>query len=1083
MSLNTSKKRKIYKTIFSILLGIYFMFIHPKLINAQTPLFQDDFNNGGASDWEEYHPWGDWYVENKEYVGTVQLQASPGEQPSYAIAGDKSWQDYSFQVDIKGTEGIDKVILFRINEHDNAYKLNLRSGYHAGGNDISLGKRLPVGTSGGSLLRRESFINFQNTKYRVKVDVKNETNGVLIKVFIDTDNSPILQYLDKVDPIRNGAIGLEVWPGGYSSGANLRTTTHYDNVSVTTLPEGFPTPSPLPILKVSDIKQYDPLWKDKEYDRASEWAPSMDTIERWGCGLTSATIVLQYHGFSINPDELNDWLNDEPDGYIRNGLLNWLAVSRFTYQNTTGNSPTLEFRRYGTSSTTLEEELNAERPPILGLAGHFIVVKGKQDSDFLINDPDSTSTLLSQVETDREVNYSAIYSYLTSNTDLSYIMLVVDSDITLEIYNSDDQSVGNFYPNEFLEDDFGNNESEHLNIFLLPTPADGVYKVEATGLAGSYQLDSYLYNKQGIVQIVPLEGIIIGEDQSDKYLMTIGETSTIEQIITEDPQDEYPLVGHLSARVTSVTTNKDYYKEGDALGIEVQVTNDGELVLDPTKEKLTINIKNSNGWISGSFREQQKLDLDPGESETFTFYTSPQFIPKSWSEGNYTVSTTIYSTRASPLGYLPGGQSSNTQFIVDKIRPVITWNNPLNGSLLGDNVELNVNCDGTDGPCDYVNFWWFEVEGWADNSTKRYHQIWEDGNFFSWILDSVTPELANGNTGDKLDGDYTLRAATKDKAGNYSHSEIQVVFDNTSPNVPINLGFNVPPGDYSEPRPETDVACGEYTNENQISHHWTDESESGAVLYQRQWQYPGGSTWHGAEEWETSYTNYRSFGGGEGAEGLWGVRVRARDLADNWSEWSKACVVIYDKTSPSSFFTSPSDGGIFGGPEGESIHIVGFSTDKLVNTIDYTEIYYQLSGSEDKWKLLETFMNEGEDEPFNWETYWIPEEDGAYDFRAIATDRAGNVEKTAYIYGVIYDTTDPELSWTSPVENTVISGTTVILSVATDNLSGFDSVTYLSQREGEVGWHEIDTLTNSPYKYDWDTTDWLIFHQKLQVTQ
>lgn len=323
------------------------------------------------------------------------------------------------------------------------------------------------------------------------------------------------------------------------------------------------------------------------------------------------------------------------------------------------------------------------------------------------------------------------------------------------------------------------------------------------------------------------------------------------------------------------------------------------------------------------------------------------------------------------------------------------------------------------------------------------------------------------------EGIYNIKASAEDTAGNVEESAHanNITYDITAPDTPENLGFNVPPGDYSEPRPETDVACGEYTNENQISHHWTDESESGAVLYQRQWQYPGGSTWHGAEEWQTPYTNYRSFGGGEGAEGLWRVRVRVRDLADNWSEWSEACTVIYDNTSPNSFFTSPSGGRIFGGPEEEPIYIAGHSTDELVETVDYTEIHYRVSEPEDEWQLLETFVNEGGNEPFYWETYWKPEKDGIYDFRAIATDKAGNVEETAYVYGVIYDTTDPELSWTKPAEDTIISGTTIILSVATDNLSGVDSVTYYYQREGEVDWHKIATLTSSPpYETSWDTT-------------
>ena len=498
---------------------------------AQNILFQDSFEDGNADGWTEYSPQGKWYFEDGEYVGTV-VNNHPLQQ-SYSIAGDQTWTNYSFSVTVKGTEGVDKVILFRINEERNAYKLNLRSGFLASeGNDLKLAKRLPIGTGNHKLLKSVSYENHPHIPYELRVDLKNEANGVSIKVFIN--NSLILEYLDQDDPIQNGAIGLEVWPGIYSSGENLRTTTHYDDVLVTTLPGSSPTPSPSPILDVPDIKQYDPLWKDKEYDRASEWAPGMDTIERWGCGLTSATMVLQYHGFPVNPDELNDWLNGESDGYIRNGLLNWLAVSRYTYQNIIEDSPpTLEFRRYDASPIALEKELNAKRPPILGLSGHFVVAKGKQDLDFLINDPDSTNTLLSFVEANREADFSAIYSYLPSSTNLSYIMLVVDSDITLEVYNSDDQSVGNFYPDEFLEDDFGNNESEHLNIFLLPEPKDDIYRIEATGTSGAYQLVSYLYNEEGEVKINSFGGLI-DEGQTDEFLITINDTSEMEPHISID---------------------------------------------------------------------------------------------------------------------------------------------------------------------------------------------------------------------------------------------------------------------------------------------------------------------------------------------------------------------------------------------------------------------------------------------------------------------------------------------------------------------------------------------------------------------
>ncbi|MFW5719678.1 MAG: hypothetical protein ACOCXT_01465 [Candidatus Dojkabacteria bacterium] len=114
--------------------------------------------------------------------------------------------------------------------------------------------------------------------------------------------------------------------------------------------------------------------------------------------------------------------------------------------------------------------------------------------------------------------------------------------------------------------------------------------------------------------------------------------------------------------------------------------------------------------------------------------------------------------------------------------------------------------------------------------------------------------------------------------------------------APENLGFNVPAGDYATPRPDVEVTCGGYVNQNLISHHWT--SVTGAVRYQRQWQYPGSSTWQGAENWTTPYSNYRTLGGNPGVEGEWTFRVRAQDADGNWSGWSDTCLLNYDRTAP-----------------------------------------------------------------------------------------------------------------------------------------------------------------------------------------
>ena len=59
---------------------VSFILVPPK-IRAQEILFQDDFNDGNASGWEEHHPWGDWNVEGKKYIGTVEFLGQP-EKPS-----------------------------------------------------------------------------------------------------------------------------------------------------------------------------------------------------------------------------------------------------------------------------------------------------------------------------------------------------------------------------------------------------------------------------------------------------------------------------------------------------------------------------------------------------------------------------------------------------------------------------------------------------------------------------------------------------------------------------------------------------------------------------------------------------------------------------------------------------------------------------------------------------------------------------------------------------------------------------------------------------------------------------------------
>lgn len=300
----------------------------------------------------------------------------------------------------------------------------------------------------------------------------------------------------------------------YHTGGVISGTGYTNSVFYTPISDIVP---PSTNLIVPDLKQNDPLWKDNEYDTASEWS-STPSIERWGCALTSASMVLSYHGHSINPGILNSWLNGQTDGYLRNGLLNWLAISRYSKLNSSQDSPSLEFSRLTPTDDNLNTELESERPPIVRVPGHFVVVTGKNNSDYLVNDPASTNTILSDIEDDRNGDYSQINTYTPSNTDLSYLMFLVDRNVLLQVYDpTGNEIVDHVYVQDPIENDSEEDvfSGEILNEFLYAKPQDGIYKVVLSG-EGNFSFDSYLYDENGGVKVLQINGVI--DDQKTYFL-------------------------------------------------------------------------------------------------------------------------------------------------------------------------------------------------------------------------------------------------------------------------------------------------------------------------------------------------------------------------------------------------------------------------------------------------------------------------------------------------------------------------------------------------------------------------------------
>jgi hypothetical protein len=129
-------------------------------------------------------------------------------------------------------------------------------------------------------------------------------------------------------------------------------------------------------------------WWDDLYDHTTS------TIGLSGCALTAVAQVITKQGFNKNPGELNDLLNNAPNGFTVDGLVNPDIVkikanleygvykdskeSRMLAQLQNENPVMLHL-------WSLKERVSGERP------SHFVVVVGKCGDTIYINDPGHSS--------------------------------------------------------------------------------------------------------------------------------------------------------------------------------------------------------------------------------------------------------------------------------------------------------------------------------------------------------------------------------------------------------------------------------------------------------------------------------------------------------------------------------------------------------------------------------------------------------------------------------------------------------------------------------------------------------------------
>lgn len=321
----------------------------------------------------------------------------------------------------------------------------------------------------------------------------------------------------------------------------------------------------------------------------------------------------------------------------------------------------------------------------------------------------------------------------------------------------------------------------------------------------------------------------------------------------------------------------------------------------------------------------------------------------------------------------------------------------------------------------YVGLWNFEYPpAYSTSPITAFHNNFYSNNTHAVDdrSDSVWDDGTEGNTWD----DYTGIDLDGDGVGD-THLPYQIINYTGIPpyaadNYPLTTNFITVPAFVSPPNDPVNPVIAAIVD-------WTD---SNGTFPPFQYEFQGFSdpnyttltwnpgTWLSVSEISTAGV----------PDGLYYIRVRARDNEGNTSAWSNdpgdPYGILLDNTDPETTLSSPANNSYWNTP----ISIIGNSIDY----IDYVEIFYRLSGSVDPWTIITTLTNGGGINPYGWSYDWNPNTipaaappgEGTYDIQALATDILGRTESNGYAQNITFDITDPVPVITQPNNNDIIGG-------------------------------------------------------------
>lgn len=760
----------------------------------------------------------------------------------------------------------------------------------------------------------------QNKEYTIKIE-KNSPS--IYSIFFDGE---LVDYITSSKPIKSVWFGNpQVW-----NGSGEWPTIEIDDLIINN--DTPPRYNSFPF-----YSQLDPLWASDEYDHASSWAEEGSReMEEWGCAVTSAAMILTKHEINspnnnetTTPQLLNNWLKNEPDGYIRNGLTNWLAISRYTHlSEQAGYAPySLEYERAGFDSELASEKLTGD--PSIPLItrdnnSHFLSIYGEDTDNWLIADPlEIESTQIAK----SDANYQNMGIYTPSHTDLSYMMFVTEPGVSVHLYDSAGNELAIESETESLEG------GVEVQVIYYRQPTTGEYRLV---IEGEGEIELYFYNQDGEVEqlvdelgegekkawsvdyrkddsdvvdtaelditppavptlLSPTDGSLV---KPDGLILDWDDVSDESLPVTYNyrsswlPSGNYGPVstGTNSQINASASADRTYYwqvQACDGVGNCSEWSEPWKITIDgtaPTAPEIANPPQDSyqttqpilNDWndvydLNGIDYYRIEYDYDDHHSFSNAPYrttTASQrnHTPQLWEQGGVSYRVQAYDKAGNE-----GAWSEWRHYYYDPEAPTAP------GEPTTDEYFTNKT----------IQDWeWTAASDEASEVVGYYQRIYDVlasdflGDWY-WLGNVL------GNSTSLVDGEWQIRVKAEDAAGNQSNSAIseELTVDLTAPSIPEMLGFYDP-----------ELACGGYTNEKTVTVDWSDSTDNFDLWrYQYQIDYPL-SFGDGRGVWTTYFTNSQYRGSLNEGEHI--IKVRAEDLAGNYSDWSNTCSITYDSIAP-----------------------------------------------------------------------------------------------------------------------------------------------------------------------------------------